>query len=94
MVSSTEKPAAVGRKTLSLKTADVEYRVRRNERTRFWDVLRNGIATEVSARKKRMSAVASAIRDAKAELETSKGSIVVTCLEGQRLETLWKCPPS
>jgi hypothetical protein len=80
----TERPR------LSLKIASVEYRIRWDKTSERWDVLRNGIATDVIARKKRSSAVASAIRDAKAELELSGGTVVVTCLEGQQLETLWR----
>ncbi|HVZ28366.1 MAG TPA: hypothetical protein VG798_06890, partial [Rhizomicrobium sp.] len=57
-----------------------------------WDVLRNGAITDVRARKKRKSAVDSAIRDAKAELENSAAKIIVTCLEGRKLQTLWKGP--
>jgi hypothetical protein len=79
-----------GRKRLSLKIADVEYRVLWDEAKQAWDVLRNGALTEISARKKRKSAVDSAIRDAKRELETPGAVIVVTCLQGRKLETLWK----
>jgi hypothetical protein len=80
------------RKRRFLKIADVEYRVLWNEAKQEWDVFRNGAATDVSARKKRMSAVDSAIRDARAELETSEAVIVVTCLRGRKLETVWKGP--
>ena len=85
-------PATGGRKRLSLKIADVEYRVLWDEAKQAWDVLRNGAATAVSARKKRKSAVDSAILDARGELAVSKAVIVVTCLEGRKLETLWKGP--
>lgn len=78
------------RPRLSLKIASVEYRIQWNDLAQAWDVLRNGAATEVVARKKRTSAVASAIRDAKAEFATSSGSVIVNCLEGRKLETLWK----
>jgi hypothetical protein len=44
----------------------------------------------VVARRKRTSAVASGIRDAKAEFKISSLTIVVTCLEGHKLETLWR----
>lgn len=81
---------ASGRKRLSLKIADVEYRVLWNAAEAGWDVFRNGAATGVSARKKIKSAVDSAIRDAKGELETTGAVIVVTCLQGRKLETLWK----
>jgi hypothetical protein len=82
--------AKEGRKRLSLKIAAVEYRVTWNETAQAWDVLRNGAATDISARKKKTSAVASAIRDAKAEVEASKATVIVTCLQGRKLETLWK----
>ncbi|HKB96986.1 MAG TPA: hypothetical protein VKB94_09055 [Rhizomicrobium sp.] len=88
----THERIAGGRKSGSLKIADVEYRVLWNEAGQEWSVFRNGAATGVSARKKRKSAVDSAIRDAKAELETSQAIIVVTCLQGRKLETLWKTP--
>ena len=83
---------AGARKSGSLKIAEVEYRVLWNEAGQEWDVLRNGAATGVSARKKRKSAVDSAIRDARAEFETSQAVIVVTCLQGRKLETLWRAP--
>jgi hypothetical protein len=89
---TVNKPAKEGRKRLSLKIAAIEYRVQWNEAAQAWDVLRNGAATDISARKKKKSAMDSAIRDAKAELEASKGSIIVTCLEGRKLETVWKGP--
>lgn len=76
----------------ALKVADVEYRVAWNEGAQGWDVLRNGAVTDVRARKKRKSAVDSAIRDAKSELETSRFTIIVTCLQNRKLETLWKGP--
>jgi hypothetical protein len=78
------------RPRLSLKIASIEYRVQWDNTAQRWDVLRNGVATGVVARIKRSSAVASAIRDAKAEFKTSSGTVVVTCLEGHQLETLWK----
>jgi hypothetical protein len=80
------------RKQGVIKIADVEYRVVWNEVAPGWDVLRNGAATNISARKKKTSATASAIRDAKAERETAQVGIVVTCLQGRKLETLWKAP--
>ena len=81
---------SIARPRLSLKIAGVEYRIQLDDVTQTWDVLRNGVATDVVARRKRASAVASAIRDAKAEFKTSSGTVVVTCLEGRKLETLWK----
>lgn len=88
---SRERLAGV-RKRGPLKIADVEYRVQFNEASQGWDVLRNGVATDVTARKKRTSAVASAIRDAKAELAASKATIVVTWRSARQLETVWKGP--
>jgi hypothetical protein len=76
----------------ALKIADVEYRIVWNEDAHGWDALRNGVVTNVCARKKKKSAVDSAIRDAKAELMTSSATFIVTCLEGRKLETLWKGP--
>ena len=87
---SANEHVGEGRKRISLKIATVEYRVHWNEAAQAWDVLRNGVATGVSARKKRKSAVDSAIRDAKAELKTSKATVVVTCLQDRKLETVWK----
>ena len=78
------------RKHGALKIADVEYRVRWDERTGGWAVLRNGAPTDIAARKKLKSAIDCAIRDAKAELDSSKAKIVVTCLQGRKLESMWK----
>ena len=90
----TSQPKAqsvvIERPRLSLKIANIEYRVQWDDTAQTWDVLRNGIATDVIARRKRTSAVASAIRDAKAEFKTSSGTVIVTCLEDRKLETLWK----
>jgi hypothetical protein len=80
------------RKQAPAKIVDVEYRVLWNEGKQGWDVLRNCLMTDVSGRKKRKSAIDSAVRDAKAEFETSKVSIVVICLQGRKLETVWKGP--
>jgi hypothetical protein len=80
------------RKRAALKIADLEYRVLWNEEKQGWDVLRNGAMTDISGRRKRKSAVDSAIRDAKAELEPSGATIVVTCLTGRKLEALWRGP--
>jgi len=87
---TTNPPVAKGRRRGSLKIADVEYRVLWAQEKQGWDVHRNGKLTEVSARKKIKSAIDSAIRDAKAELETSGAIIVVTYLQGRKLETIWK----
>ena len=80
----TERPRLV------LKIASIEYRIQWDDEAQTWDVLRNGVATDVVARRKRTSAVASAIREAKAEFKTASGTVVVTCLEGRKLETLWR----
>jgi hypothetical protein len=87
---STTPTVAVVRPRLSLKIASIEYRIQWDEAAQAWDVLRNGVATDVVARRKRTSAVASAIRDAKAEFKASSGTVVVTCLEDRKLETLWR----
>lgn len=81
---------ATGRPRLGLKIANVEYRIQWDNTAERWDVLRNGVVTDVVARRKRSSAVASAIRDAKAEFKTSSGTVVVTCLEDYQLQTLWR----
>lgn len=78
------------RKHGALTIADVEYRVLRDERSGGWDVLRNGNPTDIAARRKLKSAIDCAIRDAKAELEKSKARIVVTCLQGRKLESVWR----
>jgi multidrug resistance efflux pump len=87
---STPSSVATARPRLSLKIARIEYRIQWDEAAGTWDVLRNGAATDVVARRKFTSAVASAIRDAKAEFKTSNLTVIVTCLEGYKLETLWK----
>jgi hypothetical protein len=90
MTTNQPTPSPVSRPRLSLKIASIEYRIQWDGAAQTWDVLRNGVATDVVARRKRMSAVASAIRDAKEEFKTSSGTIVVTCFEGRKLETLWR----
>jgi hypothetical protein len=80
------------RELASLKLADVEYRVVWNKAKTEWNVFRNGAATNIFARKKKKSAVDSAVRDAKAELENSRGVIVVTCVEGRKSKTVWRGP--
>ena len=93
-ISSAKTAAAANaggpRKRVALKLADVEYRVEFNEAAQVWDVTRNGVATAVTARKKRSYAVDSAIRDAKAEHGASAGRIMVTCRQGRVLQTVWK----
>ena len=79
-------------KRTSLKIADIEYRIVWNEETQSWDVLRNGVLTEISGRRKRKSAEDSAICNAKAELETAEAIIVVTCVTDRKLVTLWRGP--
>jgi hypothetical protein len=79
-------------KRAALKIADVEYRLLWNEEKRGWDVLRNGVLTEISGRRKRKSAEDSAIRNAGTELETSDAIIVVTCVTDRKLVTLWRGP--
>jgi hypothetical protein len=83
---------AIARKRGSLKIADIEYRVVWNEAAKGWDVLRNGAATDVLPRKKKASAAALAVRCAKAESEAFQVAAVVTCLQGRKVETLWKTP--
>jgi hypothetical protein len=89
-ISKTPRPRLGIRKSATLKIVGVEYRVVWNDEAQGWDVLRNGVLTNVSARKKRKSAVDLAIHDAKAELGTSATAIIVTCLQDRKLETLWK----
>jgi hypothetical protein len=88
-----EREGIVGiREIDSFKRADVEYRVVWNKAENVWSVFRNGVATGISARKKKKSAVDSAIRDAKAELGASEAYIVVVCIEGRNIETVWRGP--
>lgn len=84
------QPVAIHRPRPTLKIASIEYRIQWDDKEQGWDVLRNGVATDVVARRKRTSAVASAIRDAKAEFNASSATVVVTCIEGHQLETLWR----
>jgi hypothetical protein len=72
--------------------ADVEYRVVWNKMEKEWNVFRNGAATGIAARRKKKSAVDSAIRDAKAELEASNAVIAVISIEGRKIETVWRGP--
>jgi hypothetical protein len=76
----------------ALRMADVEFRVVWNEGSQSWNVFRNGTATDVSGRKKKKSAIDSAIHEAKAESKTSDARVVVICLQGRKLETVWKGP--
>jgi len=89
--TTREHTARIGTPS-SVKIADVEYRVVLNKATMEWNVFRNGAGTEVSARKKKKSAVDSAVRDARAELATSNADIIVTCVEGRKIETVWRGP--
>jgi hypothetical protein len=75
-----------------VKVADVEYRAVFNKAKQEWNVFRNGSATDMSARKKKKSATDSAIRAAKAELAKSDTVIIVTCVEGRKIEAVWKGP--
>ncbi len=75
-----------------VKVADVEYRVVLNKATMEWNVFRNGAATDVAARKKKQSAVDSAVRDAQAEVAASNAVVVVTCVDGRKTATVWKGP--
>jgi hypothetical protein len=91
-IAKISRPILGIRNPRAAKIADVEYRVIWNEEAQGWDGLRNGAATDVRARKKKKSAIDSAIRDAKEELKTSEAKIIVTSLEGRKLETVWKSP--
>jgi hypothetical protein len=91
-IAKKSRPLLGIRNPRAAKIADVEYRVIWNEEAQGWDALRNGAATDVCARKKKKSAIDSAIRDAKEELKTSEAKIIVTSLEGRKLETVWKGP--
>lgn len=75
-----------------MKIADIDYRVVFNKATMEWNVFRNGASTDVSARKKKSSALDSAIRDARAESVTSKAHIIVTCVEGRKCDVVWRGP--
>jgi hypothetical protein len=90
MTSATNQQTTDIPKRRPIKLADVEYRLLFNDVNQAWDVHRNGVATAVIGRKKRASAIDSAIRDAKAELDSLEGVIMVTCLQGRTLETLWR----
>jgi hypothetical protein len=84
-----EHTARTGTRSFA-KVADVEYRVVLNKIKMEWNVFRNGTGTNVSARKKKQSAVDSAVRDASAELATSNADIVVMCVEGRKTEIVWR----
>jgi hypothetical protein len=72
----------------SLGVASIEYRVQWDDAEQTWDVFRNGVMTY--AREMRAAAIASALQEAKAEFKASSATVFVTCLEGRRLETLWR----
>ena len=91
-IEKRSRPLLSIRNPSAVKVARVEYRVIWNEDAQGWDVLRNGAATGVCARKKKKSAIDSAIRDAKEELKSSEANIIVTSPEARKLETVWKSP--
>jgi hypothetical protein len=72
-----------------VKPVEVEYRVVWNKSENVWNVFRNGAATQIAARKKKTSAVASAIREAVTEQDTMDGVAVVS-VEGRKIETVWR----
>jgi hypothetical protein len=92
MKRTASERIAGNRKPGALSLAEVEFRVVWNEKEQGWNVFRNGTMTSVAGRKKKKSAVDSAIREAKIEFEASGTRIVVICLEGRKLETVWKGP--
>lgn len=79
------------RVSLQEPTATIEYRVTWNERDAQWDVRRNGVDTNTSRRKKQ-SAIDLAIREAQAEVNTSRAKILVTTMEGRKVKTEWTRP--
>jgi hypothetical protein len=91
-IEKKSRPLLSIRNPSAVKVASVEYRVIWNEAAQGWDVLRNGAATGVCARKKKKSAIDSAIRDAKEELKASEANIIVVSPEARKLETIWKSP--
>lgn len=66
----------------------VEYRVVKQEPEAEWQILRNGVDTGKSRRKKQ-SAIDLAILDARAELGTAKAKVTVTVLEAGKVTTEW-----
>jgi hypothetical protein len=89
--TARERTSGLG-KTGHPKFADIEYRVVWNAAKQEWNVFRNGVATNISARKKEKSAVDSAIREAKAELKAPEAIILVTCVKGREIATVWRGP--
>ena len=88
----TSERIAGNRGTGRPRFADVEYRVVRTGSKDVWNVFRNGAQTEMAARKKKQSAVDLAIRTAIAELETAEIAVMVTCVEGRKVSTVWRKP--
>jgi hypothetical protein len=84
------KPVLGTRHQSSHSIVEVEYRVVWNGASEVWNVFRNGAQTSISDRKKKTSAIASALRDAKAERHGSGAAIAVRCLEGRKIETIWQ----
>ena len=66
----------------------IDYRVVWNEAAAQWDIKRNGLDTK-NSRRKRQSAIDLAVRQAKAELDTAKGKITVSTVEGTKTKTEW-----
>lgn len=88
MPARQPRAQAVFTEDLRFSLACIEYRIQWDDAAQSWDVLRNGVAME--ARQKRAAAVASALRDAKAEFKASNSTVFVTYLEGRSLATLWR----
>ena len=78
--------------TLPAELLKIDYRVVWNEAGEQWDIRRNGVDTK-NSRRKRQSAIDLAVRQAKAEMETAKGTITVSTVDGTAVKTQWTSAP-
>jgi hypothetical protein len=89
---------ATPRKIITLKrpasrtTADIEYRIVWSETNAHWEIHRNGVKTSASRRKKQ-SAIDTAILAIQSEVRSSNAKAMVTSLKDRTLKTEWVGPP-
>jgi hypothetical protein len=71
--------------------ADIEYRIVWSKFNAHWDIHRNAVNTAVSRRKKQ-SAIDTAILATKSELSPQKAKAIVTSFKDGSLKTEWVSP--
>jgi len=92
-------PSSTPRKTIKLKMpassalAGIEYRVVWSETGAHWEIYRNGAKTGVSRRKKQ-SAIDTAILAIQAEERSPGTNAIVASLKDRILKIEWSSPPN